>query len=81
MKPNVLKKIAFLVYCSIIILICVFFVPYHGTYNGWNPMEGNYPVNGSYHSSILDEGYGSISYFSFLFYLGFPGFLFCFLIC
>lgn len=69
MKPNIFQKIAFLVYTSMILLICIYFVPYHGTY------AGRLEINRSYHSSILDEGYGTISYFRLLFYLGIPGIL------
>lgn len=79
MKPNLFQKITILMYISIVILIFIYFVPYHGVYNAFSPMEGSYKVNKSYHSNILDEGYGAISYFRFLFYLIIPGFIFYFL--
>jgi hypothetical protein len=75
MKPNIFQKIAFLVYISVIVLICVYFVPYHGTQNYLGVMMENIKRDSSYHSNILDEGFGTISYFRFLFYLGIPGLL------
>lgn len=60
MKINIFQKIAFLVYISIIVLICVYFVPYQN--------NDNY----TFHSSIISDGYGSLSYFRFLIYIIVP---------
>lgn len=60
MKQNIFQKIAFLVYISIIVLICVYFVPYQN--------NDNY----TFHSNIISDGYGSLSYFRFLIYLIVP---------
>lgn len=79
MKLNIFQKITFLVYTSIIILICVYFVPYHGTQNYLGPMMENYESDSSYHSNILDEGFGSMSYLRFTIYLVIPGLLFYFI--
>lgn len=81
MKLNIFQKITFLVYTSIIILICVYFVPYHGTQNYLGPMMENYESDSSYHSNILDEGFGSMSYLRFTIYLVIPGLLFYFIFC
>lgn len=80
MQLNIFQKIIVLIYVSIIILICIYFIPFHGAYNGFNPVEGSYKVNKSYHSNIFDEGYGAISYFRLLFYLSIPSIVFYFLL-
>lgn len=72
MKPNIFQKIAFLVYISIIVLICVYFVPYQGIQNHLDFMMRHYKINSSYHSNILNDGYGTMSYFRFLIYLIVP---------
>lgn len=79
MKINIFQKITFLIYTSIIILICVYFVPYHGTQNYLGPMMENHASDSSYHSHILDEGFGSMSCLRFAIYLFIPGFLFYFI--
>jgi hypothetical protein len=60
MKQNIFQKIAFLVYISIILLICAYFVPYQN--------NDNY----TFYSSIMTDGYGTISYFRFIIYLIVP---------
>lgn len=60
MKPNIFQKIAFLVYISITLLICIYFVPYQN--------ENNY----TFHSSVMSDGYGTMSYVRFLIYLIVP---------
>lgn len=60
MKLNIFQKIAFLVYISIILLICICFVPYQN--------KSSY----TFHSSIMSDGYGNISYFRFLIYILIP---------
>jgi len=57
MKPNIFQKVAFLVYISIILLICIYFVPYQNN------------TNYTFHSSIMSDGYGTMSYLRFLIYL------------
>ena len=56
MKQNIFQKIAFLVYISIILLIFIYFVPYQN--------KSNY----TFHSSIISDGYGIMSYFRFIIY-------------
>lgn len=56
MKQNIFQKIAFLVYISIILLIFIYFVPYQN--------KNNY----TFHSSIMSDGYGIMSYFRFIIY-------------
>lgn len=60
MKPNIFQKVAFLVYISIILFICIYFVPYQNN------------TNYTFHSSIMSDGYGTMSYFRFLIYLIVP---------
>lgn len=72
MKLNIFQKIAFLVYILIILLICVYFVPYQGIQNHLDFMMRHYKTNSSYHSDILSDGYGTMSYFRFLIYLVIP---------
>lgn len=60
MKLNIFQKIAFLVYISIILLIFIYFVPFQN--------KSSY----TFHSSIMSEGYGTMSYFRFLIYLLIP---------
>lgn len=79
MKINIFQKITFLIYTSIIILICVYFVPYHGTQNYLGPMMENHESDSSYHSHILDEDFGSMSYLRFVIYLVIPGCFFYFI--
>lgn len=67
MKQNIFQKIAFLVYISIILLICIYFVPYQN--------KNNY----TFHSSIMSDGYGIMSYFRFLIYLFIPTLSFYFI--
>ena len=66
MKLNIFQKIAFLVFISVIVLICVYFAPYQN--------NDNY----TFHSSIMSDGYGAMSYFRFLIYLIVPTLSFCF---
>ena len=68
MKQNIFQKIAFLVYISIIVLICAYFVPYKN--------NDNY----TFHSSIISDGYGVMSYFRFSIYLIVPTLSF-YLVC
>lgn len=68
MKINILQKIAFLVYISIILLICVYFVPYQNN------------TNYTFHSSLSSDGYGTMSYFRFLIYLIVPTLSFYFVL-
>lgn len=79
MKLNIFQKIAFLVYISIILLICVYFVPYHGAQNHLGAMMENFKSDSSYHSNILDEGFGSMSYLRFIIYFSVPGVFFYFI--
>lgn len=72
MKLNIFQKIAFLVYISIIVLICIYFVPYQGIQNNLDFMMRHYKTNSSYHSNILNDGYGTMSYLRFLIYLFIP---------
>lgn len=72
MKLNIFQKIAFLIYLSIILLICVYFVPYQGIQNNLDFMMRHYKTTSSYHSDILNDGYGSMSYLRFLIYLVIP---------
>lgn len=67
MKPNIFQKIEFLVYLSIIILICIYYVPYQ---------SNNYYT---FHSNIMNDGYGTMSYFRFLIYLVIPTLSFYFI--
>ena len=79
MKLNIFQKIAFLVYISILLLICVYFVPYHGSQNHLGAMMENFKSDSSYHSNILDEGFGSMSYLRFIIYFSVPGVFFYFI--
>lgn len=72
MKLNIFQKISFLVYLSIILLIIVYFVPYQGIQNNLDIMIRQYKTNSSYHSNILNDGYGTMSYLRFLIYLFIP---------
>ena len=67
MKLNIFQKIAFLIYISIIVLICACFVPYQS--------NDNY----TFHSSIMLDGHGTMSYFRFLIYLVIPTLSFYFI--
>lgn len=65
MKPNIFQKIAFLVYISIILMICIYFVPFY--YN-----------HGISYSNILSQEYGEMKYFRFLIYIIIPTLFFYF---
>lgn len=79
MKLNIFQKIAFLVYLLVIVLICVYFVPYQGVQNNLDFMMRHYKTNSSYHSNIFNDGYGTMSYFRFLIYLIVPTLSFYFI--
>lgn len=85
MKPNIFQKIAFLVYILIVVLICVYFVPYTGEKMGYayDPWEDDFSYQNlgvkSYHSNILDEGFGTICYQRFVIYLVVPAIFLCFI--
>ena len=65
MKPNIFQKIAFLVYISIILMICIYFVPF-------------YYDHGISYSNILSQEYGEMKYFRFLIYTIIPTLFFYF---
>lgn len=70
MELNIFQKIAFLIYISIFLLICVYFVPYehYSTF---------YSNTFTFHSNIFHDS--QMSYFRFLIYLSIPTLLFCFI--